>query len=157
MFFHRMPDDADDSIRVSLDFGPAGGKGPPIDPDLFRYATSSRRAFYALLQLTVEWWQPGLTRTPVGKRKSGLWGQMTDADKRKVRDRYDASSHQDVISLTAPFATNKNTRETYNVGIAAMKGLANDGKLQLVELKGGNVLFLPSRPVLDDPSSDLAT
>ena len=82
---------------------------------------------------------------------------MTDADKRKVRDRYDACSHQDVISLTAPFATQKNTSDTYSAGMEAMKKLQNDRKLQVVEFKGGDVLFLPPRPALDDPSSDLAT
>ena len=82
---------------------------------------------------------------------------MTDADKRKVRDRYDAYSHPDVISLTAPFATQKNKRDTYSAGLEAMKKLEIDRKLQIVELKGGEYLFLPSRPVLDDPSSDLAT
>ena len=41
MLFHRIPPDPDESIRVSVDFGPGGGKGPPIDPDIFHYATSS--------------------------------------------------------------------------------------------------------------------
>ena len=151
MLFHRIPPDPDESIRVSVDFGPGGGKGPPIDPDIFHYATSSRRAFYALLQLAVEWWQPGLTRVPVGHRKRGLWAQLTDTDKRAVLDRYGPPFDRNgVIDLTAPFCTRKNRRAAFADGMATLRDLESKGKVQIIDASRSEWFFVPARLALPD-------
>ena len=151
MLFHRIPPDPDESIRVSVDFGPGGGKGPPIDPDIFHYATSSRRAFYALLQLTVEWWQPGLTRVPVGHRKRGLWAQLTDTDKHAVLDRYGPPFDRNgVIDLTAPFCTRKNRRAAFADGMATLRDLESKGKVQIIDASRSEWFFVPARLALPD-------
>ena len=151
MLFHRIPPDPDESIRVSVDFGPGGGKGPPIDPDIFHYATSSRRAFYALLQLTVEWWQPGLTRVPVGHRKRGLWAQLTDTDKHAVLDRYGPPFDRNgVIDLTAPFCTRKNRRDAFADGMATLRDLESKGKVQIIDASRSEWFFVPARLALPD-------
>ena len=151
MLFHRIPPDPDESIRVSVDFGPGGGKGPPIDPDIFHYATSSRRAFYALLQLTVEWWQPGLTRVPVGHRKRGLWAQLTDTYKHAVLDRYGPPFDRNgVIDLTAPFCTRKNRRDAFADGMATLRDLESKGKVQIIDASRSEWFFVPARLALPD-------
>ena len=128
---HRLPSDLDDDIVLSVDLPPGSTQGPKMPPALMEYALNNRRAFYALFQLTMEWWEPGRKRV----KMNGRWFQKHDITKSEVLDSYDAYLVDDLIPLTAPLATTKDRDRRLYLATKTLDQMEQDGQLQIV--KGG--------------------
>ena len=127
----RIPGNIDGDLRIAVDLPPKSDQGAPITDNLYAYGASDSRAFYALLQLTVDWWQPGKTRVPVSKRR-GIWTQLTDTKKRAHMERYEPYDRKQIIELTAPLTTKRNQREAYRRGIETLHRLHTAGEIILL-------------------------
>ena len=139
----RIPQSLDGELRIAVDLPPKSDKGAPITDNLYTYGASDSRAFYALLQLAIDWWQPGKTRVPVSKRR-GIWTQLTDIQKKAHIERYEPYGRDQIIELTAPLTTYKTKRNAYLRGIETLQKLHSAGEIVL--LADGNRMWriLPS-------------
>ena len=152
LLIHELPRDLDNTtilLSIALPDGP--DKGAPITPRLHEYAATERRAFYAMLQLSYDWWQPGRTRIPSGKRESDNWAQLTNAGKPSVLDRYGHYDRKGVENLTQPFNSNKRKSDAFTNGIATMVSLDERGEIQGIEHGSGigkSWWFLPTKEAL---------
>ena len=138
----RIPNTLDGHLRIAVDLPPKSDKGAPITDSLYIYGASDSRAFYSLLQLAVDWWQPGKTRVPVNKRR-GVWTQLTDIEKRAHIERYDPYDRKDIIGLTAPLTTINEKRKAYQRGIETLGSLNTAGEIVLLPDGDGVWRILP--------------
>ena len=144
-----MPRDIEDKVTINLTLPDNPDKGAPINPKLHTYAATERRSFYALLQLAFDWWQPGRTRVPIGKRGLNQWAQLTDSNKRFVRDRYSPYDRKGIVGLTAPLTQSRHERNAFRKGLDTLITLAGRGELQLISHgsgRGQTWLVLPPVP-----------
>ena len=152
LLIHELPRDLDDTtIRLSIALPDGPDKGAPITPRLHEYAATERRAFYAMLQLSYDWWQPGRTRIPSGKRKSNNWAQLTNAEKQSVLDRYGNYDRRGVVDLTQPLTSSKRERDAFTNGMETMASLHRRGELQGIVHGSGNGKrwwFLPTKDLM---------
>ena len=139
----RIPQSLDGELRIAVDLPPKSDKGAPITDSLYTYGASDSRAFYALLQLAIDWWQPGKTRVPVSKRR-GIWTQLTDIQKRAHIERYEPYGRDQIIELTAPLSTHKTKRNAYLRGIESLHKLHSAGEIVLLPDGNGMWRILPS-------------
>ncbi len=148
-----LPSDLDDTITLAITLPDGADKGAPIPPRLHEYAATERRAFYTMLQLAYDWWQPGRTRIPKGKRGLNQWTQLTNAEKSSVLNRYGKYDREGVVDLTAPLTTYKRQRDAFTRGMETMTSLMKRGELQIIEHghgTGKTWFFLPTRDRMDD-------
>ena len=134
----RIPDSLDGDLRIAVDLPPKSEQGAPITDNLYAYGANNSRAFYALLQLAVDWWQPGKTRIPVSKRR-GIWTQLTDSGKKAHIERYEPYDRNQIVELTAPLTTHKTKRNAYLRGMETLNNLNDAGELVL--LPDGNDIW----------------
>ena len=127
----RIPNTIDGRLRIAVDLPPKSDKGAPITDNLYAYGAKDSRAFYAMLQLSVDWWQPGRTRVPI-RKKLGLWAQLTDTQKDAHIERYEPYNREQIIELTAPLTTQRNERLGYQRGILTLKTLNDAGEIVLL-------------------------
>ena len=142
----RIPNTVEGELRVAVDLPPKSDQGAPITDNLYTYGATQTRAFYALLQLTVDWWQPGRTRVPVNKRRS-IWVQLTDAERKAHTERYEPYNREQIVELTAPLTVRRNMREAYSRGIETLKRL--DAAKEIVLLPDGNGTWRIMPPTVD--------
>ena len=134
----RIPDSLDGDLRIAVDLPPKSEQGAPITDNLYAYGANNSRAFYALLQLAVDWWQPGKTRVPVNKRR-GIWTQLTDSGKKAHIERYEPYDRNQIVELTAPLTKHKTKRNAYLRGMETLNNLNDAGELVL--LPDGNDIW----------------
>ena len=125
---HRLPSDLDDDIVLSVDLPPGSTQGPKMPPALMEYALNNRRAFYALFQLTMEWWEPGRKRV----KMNGRWWPKHDITKSEVLDSYDPYDVDDLVALTAPLATTNDRDRRLYLARQTLDQMEKDGQLQIV-------------------------
>ena len=124
----RGPGALDDVVRMVVDLPPGSGPGPMVTPTLGAWGARSAPAYHALLNLAYRWFDPGVTRHPVGGRH---WLQMQDPA------RYPALSDADVVAITRPLSAR-----------AARRNLAVEGWETLRELEDAGELRIDGRRVL---------
>ena len=93
----RGPGALDDMVRMIVDLPPGSGPGPLVSPKLGEWGAKSAPAYTAMLNLAYRWFDPGVTRIPVGDRNH--WVQLQDPQL------YPALSDADVVSITRPLST----------------------------------------------------
>ena len=143
VYLGYIPGDLDGNVRILVDLPPKSNQGAPITDTLYYYGRRSSLAFFAMLQLTVDWWQPGKTRVPASRRR-GVWVQLADKEKRAHIERYAPFDRDDMIALTTPFTTRKNKPDAYSNAVATLKRLQEAGELILLPDGRDTWRILPS-------------
>lgn len=92
----RGPDALDDVLVVDVELPPGSGSGPIVSPNLHLYGNSAV-AYRALLNLSYRWFDPGVTRRPVGKSRKH-WTQS------KRPEDYPAMTDREVLAICYPAA-----------------------------------------------------
>ena len=134
----RGPGALDDDVRLIVDLPPGAHDGPIVSPNLPQWGVKSAAAYRALIGLAFRWWNPGVTRRPVGRGKGRYWyqsdnpadygGKLTDAE---------------AIALCFPTSTRAERRklafEAWRVlRMLAAAGETRDGNGNLLPPKGGD-------------------
>ena len=125
----RGPDALDDLVRIVVDLPPGSGEGPSITPTLGAWGVRSAPAYNALINLAYRWFDPGVTRHPVGGGR--WWVQALDPE------RYPELSDADVVAITRPLSAR-----------AARRNLAREGWETLHQLEAAGELRIEGRRVL---------
>lgn len=145
ILLYRIPHSLDGDLSIAVDLPPSSDYGPPITDSLFYYGARNPRAFYALLQLAVDWWQPGRTRVPVSKRP-GVWMQLTDSEKSAHVGRYAPYDRKQIVYLTAPLTTQRSQRLAYQRALETLNALHEAGVIVLLPDGRDTFRILPPPP-----------
>lgn len=119
----RGPDHLNDELLIDVELPPGSGPGPVVSPRLHEYFNSAT-AYRALLNLPYRWFDPGRTRTKVGKR---YWVQSNDPE------RYPGMTEREVMAICYPTATVKghSRREYVRRAKRVLERLAAAGELRI--------------------------
>ena len=118
----RGPGALDDVVRMVVDLPPGSGPGPMVTPTLGAWGARSAPAYHALLNLAYRWFDPGVTRHPVG---GGHWLQVQDPE------RYPALSDADVVAITRPLSTRAERSHLVGEGWETLRELEDAGELRI--------------------------
>ena len=118
----RGPDALDDVVRVVVDLPPGSGDGPIVTPTLGVWGARSGPAYNALLNLAYRWFDPGVTRVPVGR---GHWRQVEDLS------RYPELTDADVVAVTRPLSARGVRRLLVKEGWETLRALEAAGELRI--------------------------
>ena len=118
----RGPGALDDVVRMIVDLPPGSGPGPKVSPKLGVWGAQSAPAYIAMLNLAYRWFNPGVTRLPVGGRH---WIQMQNPK------RYPEMSDADVVSITRPLSARAARRKLAVEGWEVLRRLEAAGELRI--------------------------
>ena len=116
------PGALDDAVRMIVDLPPGSGPGPKVSPTLGEWGAKSAPAYAAMLNLAYRWFDPGVTRYPVGGRH---WIQTHDPEQ------YPALSDADVVAITRPLSTRAARRNLVVEGWEVLRRLEDEGELRI--------------------------
>ena len=140
VLIQAVPNTLDDNIDFIVRLPSGNDSGPTPSENLHMYGAMRKQAYYALLNLAYDWWEPGRTRIPVNSNGKRHWLQSY------ALERYKPVTNDDVIDLTAPLTANRNRRDAAAKGWATLKRLHDAGELQIVERKGERRVLPPPPP-----------
>ena len=143
VLIQAVPNTLDDNIDFIVRLPSGNDSGPTPSENLHIYGAIRKQAYYALLNLAYDWWEPGRKRIPVNSNGKRHWLQSY------ALERYKPVTNDDVIDLTAPLTVNRNRRDAAAKGWTTIKRLHNAGELQIVEYKGDRLILPP-------PQSDIS-
>ena len=143
VLIQAVPNTLDDNIDFIVRLPSGNDSGPTPSENLHIYGAMRKQAYYALLNLAYDWWEPGRKRIPVNSNGKRHWLQSY------ALERYKPVTNDDVIDLTAPLTANRNRRDAAAKGWTTIKRLHNAGELQIVEYKGDRLILPP-------PQSDIS-
>ena len=139
----RGPDALDDNVRFVVDLPPGSGPGPVVPPTLGAWGARSAPAYTALLNLAYRWFDPGVTRYPVG---GGHWLQTLDPK------RYPELTDTDVVNITRPLTARADRRHLVSEGWGTLRELEAARELRI----DGRRVFAPrTAPGLAPPGRDV--
>ena len=130
----RGPDALDDLVRIVVDLPPGSGSGPLITPTLGAWGVRSAPAYNALINLAYRWYDPGVTRHPVGGGR--WWMQTLDPE------RYPELTDADVVTITKPLSARADRRHVASEGWETLHELEEAGELRIE----GRRVLPPGRP-----------
>ena len=136
----RGPGALDDLVSLTVHLPPGSGAGPVISPRLPVYGVESAAQYRALIGLSYLWFNPGVTRTPVGKGRRRIWVQSKDP---RVYPRRDDDA---IIPLCFPTSTRGQRRNLRSEARKALDALIEAGEVWLVQ----GHLMPPRPPATDD-------
>ena len=137
VLIQAVPNTLDDSIDFIVRLPTGNDSGPTPSENLHIYGAMRKQAYYALLNLAYDWWEPGRKRLPVTSGGKKHWLQAY------ALERYQPITNDDIIDLTAPLTANRNRRDAAAKGWATIKRLHEAGELQLVEYKRDRFILPP--------------
>ena len=137
VLIQAVPNTLDDSIDFIVRLPTGNDSGPTPSENLHIYGAMRKQAYYALLNLAYDWWEPGRKRIPVNSSGKRHWLQSY------ALERYQPITNDDIIDLTAPLTANRNRRDAAAKGWATIKRLHYEGELQLVEHKRDRFILPP--------------
>ena len=140
VLIQAVPNTLDDNIDFIVRLPSGNDSGPTPSENLHIYGAMRKQAYYALLNLAYDWWEPGRKRIPVNSNGKRHWLQSY------ALERYKPVTNDDVIDLTAPLTANRNRRDAAAKGWATLKRLHDAGELQIVERKGERRILPPPPP-----------
>ncbi len=129
-----------DEADFIVDLPPGSGDGPFVPQSLSEWGAKSSVAYTTLLNLSYEWWNPGVTRM---RTPSGMWVQVQDPQ------RYRELSDADVVAITRPLSSRQRGRELVTEGWETLHKLEKAGELRIV---GRRVLPPPPPKQPTDPA-----
>ena len=101
VLIQAVPNTLDDNIDFIVRLPSGNDSGPTPSENLHMYGAMRKQAYYALLNLAYDWWEPGRTRIPVNSNGKRHWLQSY------ALERYKPVTNDDVIDLTAPLTANR--------------------------------------------------
>lgn len=137
VLIQAVPNTLDDPIDFIVRLPTGNDSGPTPSENLHIYGAMRKQAYYALLNLAYDWWEPGRKRIPVDSNGKRHWLQSY------ALERYQPITNDDIIDLTAPLTANRNRRDAAAKGWATIKRLHSAGELQLVEHKRDRFILPP--------------
>ena len=140
VLIQAVPNTLDDNIDFIVRLPSGNDSGPTPSENLHIYGAMRKQAYYALLNLAYDWWEPGRKRIPVNSNGKRHWLQSY------APERYKPVTNDDVIDLTAPLTANRNRRDAASKGWTTLKRLHDAGELQIVEYKGDRLILPPPPP-----------
>ena len=140
VLIQAVPNTLDDNIDFIVRLPSGNDSGPTPSENLHIYGARRKQAYYALLNLAYDWWEPGRKRIPVNSNGKRHWLQSY------ALERYKPFTNDDVIDLTAPLTANRNRRDAAAKGWTTIKRLHNAGELQIMEYKGDRLILPPPPP-----------
>ena len=131
----RGPGHLDDVVTLTVFLPPGTKSGPAINRPRLRYwGRKSEAAYRAMLSLAYRWFQPGVTRVPVNRRRSH-WVQVDDPS------RYTPLTEADAIALCYPHSVDQDRAKLARRAWATLRELAEQGDARLVGQR-----ILPPKP-----------
>ncbi len=124
----RGPGALDDEVRLIVDLPPGAQDGPIVSPSLARWGVKAAAPYRALIGLAFRWWQPGVTRVPVGRGKHRHWVQTQDPA------RYgEPLNDREAIALCFPTSTRTERRKLAFEARRVLRLLVDAGEAQEVD------------------------
>ena len=117
-------DTLDDTLRFTVDLPPGAEAGPIVPPSLNTWGAKSAPGYRALLNLSYNWYRPGVTRIPARKRGPYF---IQSQDPR----RYDELDDQDLVDLVFPTSARQHRRDLLYHAKATLKTLEAAGELRI--------------------------
>ena len=137
VLIQAVPNTLDDNIDFIVRLPSGNDSGPTPSENLHMYGAMRKQAYYALLNLAYDWWEPGRKRIPVNSNGKRHWLQSY------ALERYKPVTNDDVIDLTAPLTANRNRRDAASKGWTTLKRLHDARELQIVKYKGDRLILPP--------------
>ena len=126
----RGANSLDDGVQVIVNLPRDSQNGPQLPDSLRQWGNRSAPAYRALINLSFNWYKPGRSHYPAGRRRSDgktFWAQSTNPE------RYPSFTDRQIIELCYPTSQNLNPRVLLKRAKDTINLLAEEGELQIVE------------------------
>ena len=123
-----IPESEDEILSLIVHLPPGSGDGPIISPRLSWWGMKDAACYRALIGLAYRWWQPGVTRRPVGRGKGRFWHQSDNP-----HDYGDKLSDDEAAALCYPASARSERRKTVFDAWKALGKLEAEKDIRLVE------------------------
>lgn len=117
----------DDDVRIIVDLPPGAEDGPIVSPNLARWGVKSAAKYRALIGLAFRWWQPGVTRRPIGRGRRRHWYQSNNP-----KDYGAPLTDDEAIALCFPTSIRAERRKLAFEARHALKELVDAGEAREV-------------------------
>ena len=125
----RGANSLEDGVQVIVNLPRDSQNGPQLPDSLRQWGNRSAPAYRALINLSFNWYKPGRSHYPAGRRRSDgktFWAQSRDPE------RFPSFTDRQIIELCYPTSQNLNPRVLLKRARDTINLLAEEGELTIV-------------------------